>query len=141
MKPSLEKMRMQGEISALDENFARSMARLAGEERPEAVLAAALASRQLRAGHVGWDLPAWSDEREAAAEEPLFEWPETESWLAALADSPLVECVSAGPQAPSSGETPRPLATVFHAECTAQSIFAHDAYKSTFIKWLLGNRS
>ncbi len=106
MKPSLEKMRMQGEISALDENFARSMARLAGEERPEAVLAAALASRQLRAGHVGWDLPAWSDEREAAAEESSFEWPETESWLAALADSPLVECVSAGPQAPSSGETP-----------------------------------
>ena len=92
MKPSLEQLRMQGEINALDENFARSMARLAGEGRPEVILAATLVSRQLRAGHVGWDLHAWAEEREAAAEESSFEWPETESWLTALADSPLVEC-------------------------------------------------
>ena len=106
MTPSLEQLRMQGELSALDRNFARAMARLSGEERPEVMLAAALASRQLRAGHVGWDLHAWAQEQAEGADERPFEWPETESWLGALAESPLVECVSSGPQAPSSGVTP-----------------------------------
>ncbi len=45
MTTSLEELRTQGEINALDQNFARTLARLAGEERLEVILAAAPASR------------------------------------------------------------------------------------------------
>ena len=102
MMASLEALRSHGEISALDQNFARTLARLGDEARPEVILAAALASRQLRAGHVGWDLERWGSEQVDQPEEAAFDWPETAAWLQALAESPLVECVETGAAASES---------------------------------------
>ena len=104
MTTSLEELRTQGEINALDQNFARTLARLAGEERPEVILAAALASRQLRAGHVGWDIERWVAERGEDPDAVSMDCPETRAWLQALAESPLVESVVTG--AAGAGDTP-----------------------------------
>ncbi|MFP6641622.1 MAG: hypothetical protein VCC04_15365, partial [Myxococcota bacterium] len=106
MKPTLEALRSLGEIAAVDQHFARSMARLGGDARPEILLAAALASGQLRAGHVAWDLRPWRAGLDQAEGMSDFDWPEASDWLEELADSPLVEVVPSGQEAPLSGRTP-----------------------------------
>ena len=56
MSATLEALRAAGILSPLDEHFARAMGRIAGDQRPEVLLAAALASRQVGNGHVCLDL-------------------------------------------------------------------------------------
>ena len=97
--PRLDALRARGEISALDHAFARSLARLSGDARPDVLLAAALASRQMTRGDVCLDLPALARAQApeaAAGPDPgsdggdAIPWPPLADWLAALAESPLV---------------------------------------------------
>jgi exodeoxyribonuclease V alpha subunit len=94
MIPSLELLRQGQVISALDEQFARGVSRIAGEERPEVQLAAALVSRDVNHGHVCLDLTRIR-ERAVLEDETLslqkdLQWPDLASWLEMLQSSPLV---------------------------------------------------
>lgn len=90
-----------GLLDTLDVHFAASLARLAGEQDARVVLAAALASRQVQAGHVCLDLRRLCDgELSFEADElpPGFRWPALDAWLVALRDSALL--------GPEDGDTP-----------------------------------
>lgn len=123
--PQLDALCARGEISALDLAFARGLARLSGESRPEVLLAAALASRQMARGDVCVDLPALArgaspeglraaDDRDEAA----TAWPALEGWLAALADSPLVA-------QPAGESADRPLVLDASGRLYLQRFFHH----------------
>jgi exodeoxyribonuclease V alpha subunit len=94
MIPTLEVLREGKVLSALDEHFARSVSRVAGEDRPEVQLAAALVSRDVSNGHVCLDLARIGErsvlEDEDGAPVEGLQWPDVESWLAMLRSSPLV---------------------------------------------------
>src|SRR5262245_9949525 len=80
-------------LSPLDEHFARAMGRIGKEDRREVLLAAALASRFVRSGHVCFDVPRFAAAPEVVAEgdeKVAVEWPAVEPWLSALRDSSLV---------------------------------------------------
>jgi exodeoxyribonuclease V alpha subunit len=89
-----------GLLAAADVHVAWRLARLAGETDPRLALAAALAVRGPRFGHVYADLGAI---REAATdvEEDIdldaLPWPDHEEWLQALAASRLVSVGDTGP--------------------------------------------
>ncbi len=73
-------------LSPLDEHFARAVGRLAGEERADVLLAAALASRQVSRGHVCLELAR-------LVEDPPVDdlrWPALAGWIEALRSSGLV---------------------------------------------------
>src|SRR5262245_51780095 len=99
---SLETLARADYLSWLDTHFASGLARMAGEERTEVVLAIALASRAVRAGHVCLDLRRWPSEpaiRDASGV-PLADqaWPEPAGWIDALRTSVIV--------GDGSGDTP-----------------------------------
>lgn len=76
-------------LSELDRRFARLIAGEDGGKDSLAAAAAALASYQLRRGHIFLDLlrePAWDDPNEA----PLPRWPDVEVWREALKVSSAV---------------------------------------------------
>lgn len=81
-------------LGPLDEHCARALCRLAGDERPLVVLAAALATRQVRLGHVCVDLRALAARKQLAADDGVtmhdVAWPDAERWLVTLRESPLV---------------------------------------------------
>lgn len=84
---TLEPYAAAGAFSPLDLHFARFMAKLAGAESAELVLAAALVSRQTGMGHICLDL------HEAAGKNVLqtsVACPEFARWIAVLAKSPVV---------------------------------------------------
>ncbi len=83
MTVTLEELRAAGELGMLDLQFARAMGRLANDERPEVLLAAALASRHVSQGDVCLDLASLDLE-------PSARWPELQGWLATLRASPMV---------------------------------------------------
>lgn len=93
MIPSLQALRSHGLISALDEHFARTMGRLARDDRPEVLLIAALVSHAAMDGHVCLDLtrmgtgPVLDSEGLPVAD---LQWPELEGWLSALRSSPML---------------------------------------------------
>ncbi|HVM97609.1 MAG TPA: exodeoxyribonuclease V subunit alpha [Candidatus Acidoferrales bacterium] len=81
-------------VSWLDAHFARTMARVGNESRPEVILAAALVSRAVRESHVCLDLRRRALDAELrnpdgllVAEQP---WPQLQPWLSSLRDSTLV---------------------------------------------------
>ncbi len=93
MTATVDSLRAAGLLSPLDEHFARAMGRIAGESRPEVLLATALVSRSVSNGHVCLDL------RRAANTAPVDDagtllaseaWPEFDLWCAALRSSPLI---------------------------------------------------
>lgn len=93
MTATVDSLRAAGLLSPLDEHFARAMGRIAGESRPEVLLAAALVSRSVSNGHVCLDL------RRAAHIAPVDEagtplaseaWPAFDLWRAAVRSSPLI---------------------------------------------------
>ncbi|MCH9682451.1 MAG: exodeoxyribonuclease V subunit alpha [Deltaproteobacteria bacterium] len=101
MTPALQLLLQAGVISVLDLHFARGLARLHPDEPEPVFLAAALASRAVRHGHVCADLhrilaqPMLDDEGQ-----PLdLELPNRFQWAMDLGASPLV----------SAGERPTPL--------------------------------
>jgi exodeoxyribonuclease V alpha subunit len=82
-----------GILSPLDRHFAASAVRVAGEERPQVELAAALASRAVGQGHVCLDLErlvAAGGLRDEAGEAVPVAWPNLDEWRASLLDSCLV---------------------------------------------------
>ncbi len=90
MTSTLEELRGRGVFSPLDDRFARSMTRLACDERPEVALAAALASRQAVRGDVCVDLSSLVETSDLAEDGEVVVWPPLELWLERLATSPLV---------------------------------------------------
>jgi exodeoxyribonuclease V alpha subunit len=106
VQPMLERFRAAGVLSVSDVHLARTLSRLAAEEDPDVSLAVALAARAPRHGHVAVDLTSISEsvltelDEMPTAQEPdeqlTLEWPETQSWLAALAGSPLVSSLASG---------------------------------------------
>ena len=91
---TLESCCAEGSFSPLDLHFARFMGKLAGDDSPELILAAALVSRRTGAGHICFDLAETAGK--ALPQTPLF-CPELESWKAALAASPVVSSGSGSP--------------------------------------------
>lgn len=90
----LAAMNRAGVLAAVDVHLARTLSRLAGDPNEDVLLAAALASRAPRMGHVRVELA--SVHATVITEDPDNEdldalaWPPLERWLVALRASPLV---------------------------------------------------
>jgi exodeoxyribonuclease V alpha subunit len=114
-----------GVLAAADVHVARRLALLGGERDPGVVLAAALAVRAPRLGHVHVDLgtirataavesaDAGSDGASQDAGLDALPWPEPEAWRAAVAASPLV-AVEAATGDVGPAETARPFRLAGH---------------------------
>ncbi|NHC47605.1 exodeoxyribonuclease V subunit alpha [Motilibacter aurantiacus] len=106
----LRTFNVAGVLHAADVHVATTLGRLGGEERPDVLLAAALAVRAVRHGSVCVDLATVRHTavvdgvgREAVEALP---WPEPATWLPRVADGPLV----AGDGSPAGeAEDARPL--------------------------------
>lgn len=86
----LARLRQARYLSALDHELARALGRIGGESDPRVLLGAALASRQIREGHVCADLARFAGAAVGVeAELPGACFPELSGWLAALERSPL----------------------------------------------------
>ncbi len=106
--PELDWLREAEVLAPLDVHFARTLARLAGDARPEVLLAAALASRAVQQGHVCLDLARWAGRPVAGGPDGLpvvdadgrargdLAWPDLAAWRAALETSPLVGLAAGG---------------------------------------------
>ncbi len=83
-----------GVLAAADVHVATRLAALAGETDGEVALAAALAVRGPRLGHVYVDLATVRETTVVDVEEPVdlaaLPWPDAGAWVVALAASPLV---------------------------------------------------
>lgn len=106
----LEEFSEAGLLEPADRHLAQTLARLGGEDSPEVILAAALAARAPRHGHVAVDLATVSQTAlaeitpERVGDEDLPErgseavsWPAPGAWRDAVAGSPLV-CELADPR-------------------------------------------
>lgn len=101
----LEAFNRAGVLGAADVHVALRLGAVGGESDPRVLLAAALAVRAPRVGHVRADLAGLRDALGAEAEEVadvVLPWPDPEPWLRAVEASPLV---SVGPDGPAD----RPL--------------------------------
>jgi exodeoxyribonuclease V alpha subunit len=100
-----------GVLAPADVHVARRLAELAGENDEWVSLAAALAVRGPRLGHVYVDLETIHRSATVDAEEPVdlatLPWPAADAWLARLEASPLVAVGEDG-----TGEADRPLRLV-----------------------------
>lgn len=98
-----------GVLAAADVHVAVRLTAITGETDETIALAAALAVRAPRLGHVFVDLATIRETATVESDEPVdlsvLPWPEVEGWLAVLRASPLV---SVGEEAPES----RPLRLV-----------------------------
>ena len=92
---SLRAFNEAGVLAAADVHVAARLMALAGEDDPDVALAAALAVRAPRLGHVYADLATVRDTTVVDVEEPVdiaaLPWPEVAGWVARLAASSLVE--------------------------------------------------
>jgi exodeoxyribonuclease V alpha subunit len=87
---ALSTLRAARLLSTIDEQMARGLGRLVGEARSEVLLAAAVASRATRQGHVCLELTkaaGFSTDEEGVAHAAF---PEASAWRDLLATSPLV---------------------------------------------------
>jgi exodeoxyribonuclease V alpha subunit len=102
-----------GVLAPADLHVARCLARLAGEPEEAAVLAAALAVRAPRVGHVYADLSTIratagaAEENEAAID--ALDWPDPDGWIRQMAASPMVVSRSATQTSATWADSPRPL--------------------------------
>ncbi|MBV8954837.1 MAG: exodeoxyribonuclease V subunit alpha [Solirubrobacterales bacterium] len=101
-----------GLLTSADVHVAQTIARLAGEDREAVKLAAALAARAPRLGHVFVDLATIAATASVDSEEPVdlssLPWPAEQGWLEGLRDSPLV---ATGEEDPRVGRPLRLLET------------------------------
>lgn len=90
-----------GVLSAADVHVARRLAALSGEDDEAVLLAAALAVRGPRLGHVCADLTSAQETVTTDVDEPVdvqaLPWPEAGQWREQLAASPLVAVGAEGP--------------------------------------------
>lgn len=77
-------------FSPLDLHFARFIARISGDARPEVFWAVALVSRSTGDGNICLDLPAWAGGRSVKLGETSFITPAVSDWLQVLADNSAV---------------------------------------------------
>lgn len=101
LPPAIEELYRQAHIGEIDRHLAELIAELAGDEDGDVPLAAALASRHTREGHICIDLKEiagrhWPPAREP--DSPGLPLPKLEAWLARLAASQAV----AAHEAPAS---------------------------------------
>ena len=116
----LVEFNLAGVLAPVDVHGARTLAEIAGDDRPEVLLAAALALRAPQHGHVCVALDDVTSTitlgEDAAVDVAALDWPEPEGWRAMLADSPLVRVRPEG--TPSRSEldpaNDRPLVLVGH---------------------------
>ena len=104
-----------GVLSAADVHVAARLARLAGEDREPVLFAAALAVRAVRSGSVCLDLTRMrdigvdtDDEHPDQLDLTELPWPDEETVIAAVRDSPLVCGGPAGPLRPLRLTEPAP---------------------------------
>ena len=94
MTRALDALRASKILSPLDEHFARSVGRIAGETRAEVLLAAALVSRHVGNGHVCLDVRRLVEDAalvdDTGAPLPPHAWPALDAWRAMLQSSPLI---------------------------------------------------
>ncbi|MCP4039561.1 MAG: AAA family ATPase, partial [bacterium] len=90
MIPSLDTLHRASLISSLDRHFAQEIGRIGGEERPEALAAVALASRETAAGHTGLSLERLSQPEMWGDLSGEFAVPEASVWREVISSSPLV---------------------------------------------------
>jgi exodeoxyribonuclease V alpha subunit len=90
----LREFNAAGALAAADVHVARRIGRLCGEAGEPVLLAAAFAVRAPRLGHVCVDLAAIGEqvvvEGDAAVDLSTLPWPAPETWVGAVAASPLV---------------------------------------------------
>lgn len=117
MSLDLGKLRGAGGLSALDEHFARTLGRLAGESHPAALLAAGLASGRVGAGHVCLDPRRFVAEGSRLTEGDEFEWepPTLDEWFEILSASAMLECLDPGAQAGAESTLPSSAPLVLHS--------------------------
>ncbi len=102
----LAQLKLRGLISALDYHFA---AGFANSEQAEALMiAAALLSAELNAGHICIDMPSLARRCQQWPLCPLAEYQQADYWLALLQHSAEVQQADAEPQAPK-GASAKPL--------------------------------
>lgn len=104
LPPAVEALFRQGRIGEIDRHLAALVAELTGEDNGDVPLAAAMASRHTREGHICIDLKEVSGHHWPGTPEPDSSnllLPELEAWRARLKASPAV----AGPESTTS----RPL--------------------------------
>ncbi len=104
LPPAIEVLFRQGRIGEIDRHLAALVAELTGEDNGDVPLAAAMASRHTREGHICIDLKEVAGRHWPGTPEPdspNLSLPELEAWRARLEASPAV----AGPESPAS----RPL--------------------------------
>ncbi|HET7524067.1 MAG TPA: hypothetical protein VFJ79_07995, partial [Acidimicrobiales bacterium] len=106
--PALAEFNRAGVLASSDVHVAMRLARLGGERDDDVVLAAALAVRGPRHGHVRIDLldaPKTLTDLDDSRTGQALPWPDPSAWMARLSASPLV---SVGPNGPAD----RPLRLV-----------------------------
>jgi exodeoxyribonuclease V alpha subunit len=98
-------------LTAADVHVALRLGLLTGEDDPLVLLAAALAVRAPRIGHVCVDLATVAATTVSDAEEGVdvgnLPWPDVAAWVARIASSPMV--AAGDPAAGPDGTGPRPL--------------------------------
>lgn len=116
IEPWLKPYNDSGVLGPADIHAARSMTRLVDDERQETFLAVALAVRAPQHGHVCVELDqvaetvAGVDDAPVAAEDLV--WPDLDTWLAVLRDSPLVAVRPEGTPEGRDPDADRPLCLV-----------------------------
>ncbi len=92
--PVLEQFNRAGVLNLADVHVAKTLCRVCGENNPLVLLAAALAVRAPRLGHVCLELGSVAEsvapEEDAEVSVETLEWPATDQWLAALSASGVV---------------------------------------------------
>ncbi|HET9125568.1 MAG TPA: exodeoxyribonuclease V subunit alpha [Solirubrobacteraceae bacterium] len=104
---ALREFNRAGVLSASDVHVARRLGALGGESSETVLLAAALAVRAPRIGHVLVDLASIAETAAVDTEDPIdldaLRWPAPAEWVAAVAASPLVAREGASELVPREG--------------------------------------
>lgn len=127
VEASIASLCERGVLGALDRHFAEAIARLGGEHDARVLLAAALASQKVQAGHVCLDLPQLCREEDLVGGDsgPLrVAWPEPQTWLAALRASPLI----------ATDERPAPLHLDADGRLYLRRYYEHERGLATAIR-------
>ncbi|MFN2557824.1 MAG: exodeoxyribonuclease V subunit alpha [Nitriliruptorales bacterium] len=112
----LEPFNHAGVLSPADVHTAATLCRITGDERPEVLLAAALAVRAPQHGHVCVDLTRVARTITGVDQAPLtaddLNWPDPARWRALLESSPLVTVRPTGTPKEIDPAADRPLSLV-----------------------------
>ncbi len=117
MIPTLEELR-HTRLRPIDYHFARTIGTLANESREELLVAAALTSAHLGAGHVCLELESIAGQAANLEDESPRHFPSLAPWLSAIAESPMV----------SNGEAPTPLVLTGHGRLYLRRYWLHEQF-------------